>query len=130
MPALPKTIGEHIKKRRLELHLLQTDVARQLGVHVETYKNWERGVDAPMIRYHPKIIEFLGYDPVPEPESVADRVIMARRQLGLTQEALAKALLVDPVTVYRWEKALSVPAAEHVENLDKLLNKKQNLTPR
>lgn len=59
----PKTIGEHIKRRRLELHLLQRDVAGLIGVHPESVKNWERGVLKPMIRHLPKIIEFLGYTP-------------------------------------------------------------------
>jgi hypothetical protein len=29
----PKTLGEHLKKRRLELHLFQKDVAKLIGAH-------------------------------------------------------------------------------------------------
>ena len=39
----PKTVGEHIKKRRLVLKLTQTAVARKLGVSQASLINWERG---------------------------------------------------------------------------------------
>src|SRR3990167_3741304 len=39
----PKTLGEHIKRRRLELGLEQKDVAKQLGVTTDTVLNWEKG---------------------------------------------------------------------------------------
>ena len=41
-PGTPRTIGDHIRKRRLTAHILQKDLARQLGVNIETLKNWER----------------------------------------------------------------------------------------
>jgi len=65
VPTEPRTIGEHIKKRRLALHLLQADLAKRLGVHSGTNQNWERGAAEPAIRQLPGIIEVLGYDPVP-----------------------------------------------------------------
>jgi transcriptional regulator with XRE-family HTH domain len=76
----PKTIGEHLKRRRLELHLMQVEVGRRLGVHRGSVQNWERGVGQPGIRQLPAIIEFLGYDPQAEPKSVPEW-IRAHQQL-------------------------------------------------
>jgi DNA-binding transcriptional regulator YiaG len=49
-PAQPETLGEHIKRRRLNLHLLQRQVAAQLGVNLETLKNWERSMQLRLAR--------------------------------------------------------------------------------
>jgi len=117
VPAEPKTIGEHIKKRRLQLHLMQSDLAERLGVHWGSIQNWERGIGEPMIRQMPKIIEFLGFDPMPEPTGLPARIAYARRRLGWTQKELARALKVDAVSIYRWEKGLSAPPAEAIHRL-------------
>jgi hypothetical protein len=39
-PFDPKTIGEHIRKRRLDLGLLQLEVAKMIGVTESTVWNW------------------------------------------------------------------------------------------
>ena len=43
VPNEPKTLGERLKKRRLELHLFQKDVAKLIGTDTATIQNWERG---------------------------------------------------------------------------------------
>jgi transcriptional regulator with XRE-family HTH domain len=105
----PQTIGEHVKKRRLELHLLQKEVARRIGVLFESVKNWERGVSKPTTRILPRLIEFLGYNPQPDPTELPARIAHARSQLGLTQEDMAKALRIHPDTVSRWERGDTKP---------------------
>lgn len=109
----------------MELHLLQKDLARQIGVHVESLKNWERDVESPMIRFIPKIVEFLGYDPIPEPKTIPERIAYARRRLGMTQVNLAKALRVDSVSIWRWETGQVGPPAARVAALNQLLATKQ-----
>ena len=42
-----KTIGDHIRKRRLDLGLLQKDVGRLVGVDTTTVTNWEKGRTGP-----------------------------------------------------------------------------------
>ena len=37
----PQTLGEHLKKRRRELGLLQREAGERLGVTNETVANWE-----------------------------------------------------------------------------------------
>lgn len=64
-----KTLGDHIRKRRLELGF-QKDAAKQIGVDEATIFNWESNETTPTIRHIPRVIEFLGYNPLPPPESL------------------------------------------------------------
>ena len=41
-PATPKTMGEEIRKRRLDLNLRQIDAARIIGCDEMTVVNWRR----------------------------------------------------------------------------------------
>lgn len=50
----------HLKKRRYELGLRQYDVARQLGIALETYANWEKGHTRPYTPSWGRLIAFLG----------------------------------------------------------------------
>ena len=59
----PKTIGEHLKKRRSELGLEQEQVANLRGVTWLSVSNWERGVYRLTEKAMNPIIAFLGYDP-------------------------------------------------------------------
>jgi len=59
----PQTLGEQIKKRRLELGLSQKEASKVLGVTSFTVLNWEKGKTEPLPQFMPKIILFLGYDP-------------------------------------------------------------------
>ena len=59
----PITIGEHLKRRRLQLHILQIEAAKQLGVHLGSIQNWEQGLFQPAEASIPRIIAWLGYDP-------------------------------------------------------------------
>lgn len=129
VPVKPKTIGEHIRKRRIGLHLLQKDLARELGVHTATVQNWEGGVGEPALNVLPKLFAFLGYDPITEPDALPAKVAYARRRLGLTQEQLAEALRVDPVTVYRWEKGDTALPTKKLEQIQKLLGDTFQLAP-
>jgi transcriptional regulator with XRE-family HTH domain len=123
----PATLGEHLKRRRLELHRHQKEVAQRLGVHFESFKNWERGIAVPTVRYVPKIIEFLGYDPELVPETPSRRIAYARRRLGFTQEDLAKALKVDSVSIWHWEKAHFEPPDAKMRQLSEMLKARQIL---
>jgi DNA-binding XRE family transcriptional regulator len=65
-PAYPselRTLGDHLRKRRLDLGLLQCDVAEKLQVNPMTVCNWETNRTSPQLRFMPRIIAFLGYNP-------------------------------------------------------------------
>jgi len=77
------TLGDHIRKRRLDLNLLQKQVADQIGVCEITITNWERNATAPAIRHIPAILQFLGHDPLPPTISLPEPLVAVRRRLGL-----------------------------------------------
>ena len=58
-PKRPKTIGEKLKKRRLDMGLYQKDVAEIIGVDVSTATNWEKGRCKPCMEYLMKLEGFL-----------------------------------------------------------------------
>ena len=59
----PKTIGEHLKKRRLKLGLEQFQMAEMVGVTWLSISNWERGIYRPSKRTMPSLVTLLGYYP-------------------------------------------------------------------
>lgn len=123
MTAEPKSIGEYLKHRRLELHLLQSQVAETFGVDRISVQNWERGVTEPTIRMIPRIIAFLGYDPEPEPQTLPRRIAYARRRLGLRQEDLAVALNSSVVDIWEWETGRSTLPVPKLRALQSLLDR-------
>jgi len=64
-PKALRTIGDRLRRRRLELGLLQRDVAARLGVNKTTVYNWERKRTAPAPRIRPAVVAFLGHEPSP-----------------------------------------------------------------
>ncbi len=102
-PRAPKTLGDHLKKTRLDRRLRQNEVAAEFGVDYRTVSNWER--NSPVAaRFLPKVVAFLGYDPREESGHLGERIRTLRERQGLSQEALAERLGVNASTVTRWER--------------------------
>lgn len=99
---IPETLGQHLKKRRKELGLLQREVAKQMGIAVETLINWEKGRTAPVPAQFKPVVGFLGDDPSPSPSTLAERVQARRRALGITFDQLAQHLGWDVGTLTRY----------------------------
>jgi len=105
IPQDPKTLGDHIKKRRLELGLHQAQVGEILGVTECTITNWEKNRTNPTLRTLPNIIEFLGYDPsASDQNTIGGRLLQYRKGRGITQKELAKQIGIDPTTLSRLER--------------------------
>jgi len=105
-PDKPKTIGEHLKKRRIELRLKQTKVASLLGVHRGSIQLWEQGRGEQGVRSFPAIIRFLGYVPFECNGTPGGRFAFLRRCSGKTQEELAALAGCNPSSIGRWESGL------------------------
>jgi transcriptional regulator with XRE-family HTH domain len=105
----PETVGDHVRMRRLSLKLLQKDVAQKLGVDTTTIHNWETSATQPGFAHLPAIVEFLGYNPLPPAKNWAERLVRGRTVLGLSQNAFARKLDVDPSTLARWERGEREP---------------------
>jgi transcriptional regulator with XRE-family HTH domain len=115
------TLGDHIRARRLDLKLLQKEVAEQIGVHELTITNWEGNATVPEVRYMPAIIQFLGYNPLPEASSLPRRLSTARMALGLSQRKMAAKLGVDPATLMGWEAGRHQPTGKSSDLIGRVL---------
>jgi DNA-binding transcriptional regulator YiaG len=65
-PAYPtelKTIGDHLRKTRLDRELTQNQVSTIIGVTTDTVTNWELNRNSPRKRFHSRIYNFLGKVP-------------------------------------------------------------------
>lgn len=112
-----KHLGDHIRKRRLDLQLSQHEVARQLGVATRTVKHWELGEFEPTVSNLPGVIRFLGYDPRPEPESWPEWLRWYRQTGGLPQVDLARQLGVSQRVLCSWEVGKSRPSDKNLKEL-------------
>lgn len=127
-PAYPKslnTIGNHIRKRRLDLKLTQKQVAEKIGVSETSLMTWERNQHSPNLRFIPKIIEFLGYLPAnynKKPETIKEKILHYRQIAGLNQKQLAKLITIDPETLSNWERDIRQPTGKPLEKLNKFFN--------
>ena len=126
--AYPKTLttlGDHIRKRRLDLGLWQKDVAATLGVTVSAVTNWELNRVTPYFTYLPKIIAFLGYIPPPfdkMADNIVERMKLYRFTHGLSQEKFAKLIGLDETTVAGWERGKHKPSKKFIERFSILSN--------
>lgn len=105
----------------MSLKLLQRQVAEQIGVHEATITNWEGNASTPVVRYTPAIVRFLGYDPLAPAVSLRERLVSARRGLGLSQRKMAEQLGVDPGTLQGWEAGDHQPANGSLETIGRFL---------
>ena len=80
-PTNPKTIGEAIRKRCLDLDLHQIDVATLIGCDETTVVHWEKDHANPRLSHIPGIIQFLGYNPLPAGRTIAEGLFAHRRRL-------------------------------------------------
>ena len=118
--AEPVTLADHLVRCRKLRGLLQREAAALMGVCAESVSQWEAGI-APADRLWPRLVAFLGYDPTPLPETPGERLRVARRQLGLSVKALARALPCDEETAAKWETDKALPCPDHQRALDQLL---------
>jgi DNA-binding XRE family transcriptional regulator len=98
----PRTLGEHLKKRRRELGLLQREAAEMLGVSTDTVVNWEKDKSEPVAAQFRPVVAFLGYDPTPAPQTLADRLEAKQRTLGASLAQVARHLGWDPGSLRRY----------------------------
>ncbi len=117
-PRTLKTLGDHLRKKRLDLKILQKEVAQRLSVGESSIYNWGNNLSIPSLRYIPKIIEFLGYTPYdPSVRTTGEKIVAYRRLLGLSQKRLACHLDIDPSTLGRWERNKRQPPERVLKDL-------------
>jgi ribosome-binding protein aMBF1 (putative translation factor) len=64
-PVAPKTLGEYLRQKRVDLGLSQRKLAEMLdiGVTDTAVEKWEKSQNRPTESHRRRIIEFLGFDP-------------------------------------------------------------------
>jgi DNA-binding XRE family transcriptional regulator len=116
----PVTLGDHLRRRRLELGLYQKDVAAKIGVTTSTIWNWEHNwtIDP---RYIPLVIEFLGYNPILCPKDLLDRLAWYKLVNGLPLEELGAVMERDPEQLADWLSGRHDPCRKNRERIEKFL---------
>ena len=117
----PSTLGEHLLRRRMELGLRQKDVGGLFKVDAFTVLNWEKDKTIPATWYLPRIVAFLGYDPLPPPQTFGERIIAVRRRLGIPRKKLALRLGVDEGALKRWEEDRMTPRGSCLSKIHRFL---------
>jgi transcriptional regulator with XRE-family HTH domain len=113
----PVTLGDHLRRRRVELGLYQKDIAVQIGVTTSTNWNWENGWSSIALGYMPKIINFLGYNPLPHPEGLMARLAWYKQVNGLTLEQLGAEMGRDPEQLSDWLSGRHKPCRRNREEV-------------
>jgi transcriptional regulator with XRE-family HTH domain len=64
-PTDPQTLGEHLRKKRVDLSLSMRQLAMLLGLGITAtaIEKWEKNQNRPTEPYRSRIVEFLGFDP-------------------------------------------------------------------
>jgi DNA-binding XRE family transcriptional regulator len=117
------SIGLHIKKKRLDLKLLQKDVALMVAVTEESIMHWETGRYPPQLQFYPGIIKFLGYNPFAvDAKKLGGRIKNYRIEHGLSHKKMGKVVGVDGATISTWETGRHEPQGANLTRLNELLS--------
>ncbi len=98
-PAYPsklETLGDHLRKVRLDGNLSQPEVAKILKVSTDTIIGWELNRYEPTAKLAKSAIDYLGYNPfLGEEHSLGKQLYHARLITGKTQKEVAEVLGCD-----------------------------------
>ena len=109
------TLGDHLRRRRLSLKLLQRQVAEQIGVDKSSIYNWETKRTEPGLQHMPAIIR-------PPSGGWPERLVQHRTALGLSQKEAADRMGVDPCTLARWERGEREPSGAFAARASRFLD--------
>jgi len=123
-PREPRTVGEQIRQRRMDLGQTQRTLARRWGVRTETLASWERRLRKPSARQWPRILDLLGDDPQGGDGGLLARLESARRRLGVTRREFAELLGLSEGTISRWIAGRRRPRAGTVRRVESALMKR------
>jgi transcriptional regulator with XRE-family HTH domain len=118
----PRTIGDHIRKRRLQLEWGIMQLALLLKVTTDTVYNWEHNRSGPSIRFMPALVQFLGYDPADSTvTTLGEKIKKYRIEHGLSQKRLAIQMGMDSLTVRRLEYNRGKPTRRILKQIIQIL---------
>lgn len=115
-PDTLNTLGDHIRKTRLDRGLYQKHVAKLFRGTTDSVACWENNRNQPSLSMVPRIIAFLGYNPNPDAqpdETLAEQIVRVRRVLGIRKKELVRQLGVDSRALAHWECGRRQPMPEN-----------------
>ena len=126
-PVNPRTINEHIRKKRIDDRHAQSDIANIIGVSEGSIWNWENGAQ-PDFKHIPNIIKYLGYIPFKNPENgdIIGRLKYFKQINGLTFKQLGKAIGCHYEQLMYWMNGKVTPCKKNLKIIDGFL--KSSLT--
>ena len=121
-PKNPETIGEQLRKKRMDSGLTQAKLAKILDVSTDCVTYWENNRSKPQISYYPRIHHFLGFNTTTFDETnIWGRLQTYRWRNGVSRRDIARLLKVDTSTVRAWEKGLNMPSQKRIDQIEALL---------
>jgi hypothetical protein len=123
--AYPKklnTLGDWIRKTRLDRGLTQERVDHLLGVVESCAPNWELGHTEPEIHYIPRIINFIGYCPYVPTANLVERLEAVMWALGLTRGELSGLVRTDESNFTKWLARMHCPSKKSLELIKAFLD--------
>jgi DNA-binding XRE family transcriptional regulator len=121
-PKILKSIGDHIRAKRIEKGLFQSKLAELLRVSEATITNWENNLGEPQINYIPQIILFLSYNPYQfDLKKLSGRIKKYRYKYGLSHRKMGEQIGVDASTIASWENEEHLPQGKFQIKLNELL---------
>jgi transcriptional regulator with XRE-family HTH domain len=142
VPKQPETIGGHLRRRRLQLKILQREAARRLGVSTVSLSRWERDAVYPTWPMQPRIKDYLGYDPFTDPAlghpggnkpprvaflsssshiNIGQRIVAECIKARRTRKEFAQNLGISPKTIWNWSVARRKPSRAVLQRIAKLV---------
>ena len=95
-PMNPQTLGEHIRKRRMDLNMTKKAMAIKFNVNEMTVGTWENNKHVPPPKHYANLIKYIGYLPFETKNlSLGKQLYYARQVAGLTQEKLSRLIKID-----------------------------------
>ena len=93
------SFAKRLKEIRESRNLLQSDVARELGIVTTTYSNWEQGRTLPALTYLPALARFFGvttdYLLGVSKEDTIDEVTKLMKKLPKSSQAAIECLIEE-----------------------------------
>jgi len=101
--------------------LYQKDVAAQIGVTTSSIWNWEHGWSI-TLRCMPKIIKFLGYNPIACPDGIIERLAWYKLINGLSFDELGNEMRRDPEQLADWLAGRHNPCQHNLKAIEVFLS--------
>jgi transcriptional regulator with XRE-family HTH domain len=120
-PKNPISIGEHIRKRRMEMRLTQEEVAKLIGVTTDSVTNWENNRSTPRLNLLPRVTKYLDIIPINlNPDTIGGMIKDYRLRKGLSQKDLGLLLRVNSSSISDWENNICLPNQQNLNKLQDL----------